>query len=390
MDILRNRSRLTNSLGHMFVDVFASITPVMLAFLSVPMSLTNAQIALAASLFTFFSSLLQPAFGWLADRYGSRWLGAGGLLWLMVFMSLVMVAGERGTFSLVVILLCLAGVGSAAFHPQGVMNAANVEQSRQTTGVSMFFFFGNVGMTLGPALTGLILTYAGPSSFPLLAVAGLPVVWLLATSTHSAAQPRNPDDSSSPSSQSRAPLAFGVVVALTALVVLRSWATFTTITFLPKFYQELGWGPARYGLVASIWTLGSALGNVLGGPAADRWGRRLVVSISLGLIVPLLLFLPYARGTTPFVVAALGGVLCGLSFSVVVVLAQTLLPGGKGFASGITMGAMFASGAAGNIVSGWIADDFGLTRSLQSLAFVALGAALCAQVLPGTRPAAEP
>ena len=113
------------------------------------------------------------------------------------------------------------------------------------------------------------------------------------------------------------------------------------------------------------------------------------MSTSLGLITPLLIFLPYARGATPFVVAALGGVLCGLSFSVVVVLAQALLPGGKGFASGLTMGAMFASGAAGNIVSGWIADNLGLTRSLQSLAFVALGAALCAQALPGTRPAAE-
>jgi hypothetical protein len=110
------------------------------------------------------------------------------------------------------------------------------------------------------------------------------------------------------------------------------------------------------------------------------------VSTSLGLIVPFLLFLRCARGTMPFVMSALGGVPCGLSFSVVVVPAQTLLPGGKGFASTITVGAMFASGAAGNIVSHWIEDRFGLTRSLQSLAFVALGAALCAQALAWETP----
>jgi MFS family permease len=83
----------------------------------------------------------------------------------------------------------------------------------------------------------------------------------------------------------------------------------------------------------------------------------------------------------------LGGLTSGLSFSIIMVLAQSLLPGGKGLASGFTMGFMFASGAVGNVINGWLADWFGLSISLQSVALVALGAAACARFLPRTRPA---
>jgi hypothetical protein len=75
----------------------------------------------------------------------------------------------------------------------------------------------------------------------------------------------------------------------------------------------------------------------------------------------------------------------GASQSIIVVLAQTLLPGGKAMASGLTLGFMFASGAIGGIINGLMADRIGLTLTLQSVALVALGAALCALALPATR-----
>lgn len=179
------------------------------------------------------------------------------------------------------------------------------------------------------------------------------------------------------------------VAALISLIALRSWANMGTTTFLPKFFQEArGWDPAAYGLVASMWTIGTAIGNLSGGPLAERWGRRLLVSSSLVAVAPVLLFLPYTEGFTAFLLTALGGLASGLSFSVILVLAQTLLPGGKGMASGLTLGFMFASGAIGNVINGWIADNWGLTLSLQSVALVALCGAMCAWIIPATRPAA--
>ena len=389
MHLLRNRALIQLSLGHMFLDLFSSVVPVLLAFLSVPMGLTNAQIATAASIYNFVSSLIQPAFGWLTDRIGSRWIGSLGLLWTMVTMSLVVVVGQMGSYSLLVAVLCLAALGSAAFHPQGAMNATHVEERYRTTSASIFFFFGNMGLMSGPLLAGVILQNFGPATFPLLILAGLPVVFLLATTAPLSEKSQLPgqDGEAGPRKRSRAYLTLAVLAPLVTMIAFRSWANFGTTTFLPKFFQDQGWDPTSYGIIASLWMLGTAIGNVAGGPLADRFGRRRLVSLSLFAMVPIMVVLPLSGGWLPFPLTVLGGLTSGLSFSVIMVLAQSLLPGGKGLASGFTMGFMFASGAIGNVINGWLADWLGLTISLQSVAAIAAVAAVCALFLPPTRPA---
>lgn len=389
MHLLRNRALVQLSLGHLFLDLFSSVVPVLLAFFSVPMGLTNAQIATAASLYNFVSSLIQPAFGWLTDRIGSRWIGSLGLLWTMISMSLVVVIGQMGSYPLLVGVLCMAALGSAAFHPQGAMNATHVAERYRTTSASIFFFFGNLGLMSGPLLTGVILQSFGPGSFPLLILAGLPVVYLMATTVPLSEQAPLPDqgDAARSSQKPGAYLALGVLVPLVIMIAFRSWANFGTTTFLPKFYQDQGWDPTSYGIIASLWMLGTAIGNVSGGPLADRFGRRRLVSLSLFAMIPIMIVLPLVGGWLPFPVTVLGGLTSGLSFSVIMVLAQSLLPGGKGLASGFTMGFMFASGAIGNVINGWLADWLGLAVSLQSVAAIAAVAALCALFLPRTRPA---
>jgi FSR family fosmidomycin resistance protein-like MFS transporter len=385
MSLLRKRSLVAVSLGHFTIDLFNSMSPVLLAFFSLPLGLSNAQIGLAASLYTFVASLFQPAFGWLADRHGSRWFGTVGLLWTLSWLSLAVTLGQSGMFLLLMIPFVLAALGSAAYHPQGAMNATNVDEGRQASSAAIFFFFGQAGLALGPAMAGLILGRVGPGGIPMLALIGLPVAAWLAATLRPTIDPITPVDHRQAEIRTQQRLAAGVILALMGMIALRSWANFGIATFLPKFYQEKGWGPESYGLVASILMMGSATGGVFGGPAADRWGRRLIVAGSLFASILPLLFLPVAGGAAVFVAAALAGAMLGASQSIIVVLAQTLLPGGKATASGLTLGFMFASGAVGGIINGWMADRIGLTLTLQSVALVALGAALCALALPATR-----
>ncbi len=60
MNILRNRLFLAVALGHTTIDVFNSAGPVLIAFLSVSMGLSNAQIGLTISLY----ALLAAARSW--------------------------------------------------------------------------------------------------------------------------------------------------------------------------------------------------------------------------------------------------------------------------------------------------------------------------------------
>ena len=65
-----------------------------------------------------------------------------------------------------------------------------------------------------------------------------------------------------------------------------------------------------------------------------------------------------------------------LLFSVVVVLAQSLLPNSRALASGLTLGFMFASGSLGAYLFGLAADFYPLPNVLQLNAGLCLLAAL--------------
>ena len=91
------------ALGHLMVDLLNGSRSVLLAYLSEPLGLTNANIALISTLYVWTASITQPVFGWLTDRFGPRWLAAGGLVWMMIFFMLAMfLPGKESLFLLVI------------------------------------------------------------------------------------------------------------------------------------------------------------------------------------------------------------------------------------------------------------------------------------------------
>jgi predicted MFS family arabinose efflux permease len=76
------------------------------------------------------------------------------------------------------------------------------------------------------------------------------------------------------------------------------------------------------------------------------------------------------------------GLFAGMPHSVLVISAQSLLPGRRAFASGLTLGLMFFSGAVGSLVLGLAADQIGLEAALQGLVLLLIAAAVAALFLP--------
>ncbi|NIM07001.1 MAG: MFS transporter, partial [Armatimonadetes bacterium] len=60
------------------------------------------------------------------------------------------------------------------------------------------------------------------------------------------------------------------------LAAFRSWTQANMVTFLPKYYSDLGFRPSFFGFIAALFMGGAALGNLMGGWLADRHGRRRV------------------------------------------------------------------------------------------------------------------
>ena len=76
------------------------------------------------------------------------------------------------------------------------------------------------------------------------------------------------------------------------------------------------------------------------------------------------------------------GMASDASLSVTLVMAQRLVPGRVGVASGVILGLGFVTGGIGVPVTGAIADRVGIEPALASLALLAIAAVLLATTLP--------
>ena len=394
MSILRHKLFLAVALAHFTVDVFSNMGSVLVTELGKSMALTTGQIGLAIGTYQLIAATTQPLFGWLSDKIGSRWFGSLSVPWTVTFIALaVLTAQTTNNFFLFMILFGLGAVGSGAFHPQGAMHAATVVIRRAATATAIFFLFGQTGLAGGPFIAGLTLDYVGPAGIYLLAFSTIPLLLYIGYAMRGATDFQPAASSSTPSKQPvilADKVRWGAIGLLALLISFRSWAFLGTVSFLPKVFQNMGWSPTSYGAITSIFWLASGVAGVLAGNLADRWGRRQVVFITLLLGSITLYFLPLNSGWLAFPLALICGGLLGASHSIIVVIAQALLPGQKAFASGLTLGYIFGVGALAVWGIGALADTWGLTLVIQMGAGIGILSALVALFLPATRETPQP
>jgi FSR family fosmidomycin resistance protein-like MFS transporter len=391
--VFKNSSRrvspfLAVTAGHLAIDIFNSMGPVVVAFLRAPLGLSAAQVGLAVGSYQFLAGATQPPFGWLADRIGSRFLGPTSVIWTIGLVSLALVLATRtGSYGLFLAVFSLAALGSGAFHPQGVMHSASSAAGRTATATAIFFLCGQVGLAGGPILSGYLLEHSGPRGIYALASIALPVGVLMAVGLrHTGGRHDAPVERTVAAAPAQASGHVARVVALLAIILTcRGWVTIGTAAFLPALFQAAGWSPSQYGIVTGLYWLGAGIAGVVGGRIADRWGRRPVVGIATLAGAALLVVLPIARGGWAFATALLAGALMGAAHSILIVMAQAFLPLRQGLASGLALGYLFGAGALSSFAIGILADTWGLARVIQGGAAVGLLAAILTAFLPPSR-----
>ncbi len=385
------------ALSHFVVDLLNGQRGVLFTYLSGPLGLTNTTLGLVTTAYILSAALMQPVFGYLTDRVGPRWMVAGGVLWMGALFTLgVAIPGRPG-----LLLLVLASIGSGAFHPAGTMQATlrsrRLIAGRETTATSYFFLFGQLGFFVGPLLGGLLLDQFGQAGLIGLTVLTLPIGFNAALQlTNARSENIRPVviggspvlEEAGPWSQqgtvsTKPMIDWSLLLILALLATVSSWALQTLITFIPKHLSDLGLAATGYGMLASLYVGGSAFGNVIGGTLADRFGKRRVAAVGLGLASLPLLTIPRAGiSAWLFLLIPFAGLLMGSAHSIVVVLAQRIIPTGMGLASGLILGFMFTTGALGLFLSGILADRLGVPVVFPLSAGLAVAAAVLALALP--------
>ncbi|MCY4020334.1 MAG: MFS transporter [Chloroflexi bacterium] len=393
--------------GHLTNDVFTSMVPVVLTFLAAGMlPMSNAQIGLAVSLSQLFGAFTQPFFGILADRSGGRWIGSLGLAFhVCMFTISILLAAMTRQYWLMFVPLVIATVGSGALHPVGALHAAESVPRRSAFNMAIFFLMGQTGLALGPAIAGILLDMANPdllgrlgqtvglsyfgiqdnlTPIIVLGLAAIPGVLLMSTSIpkhheHHQQRKERQDDPANGKNQHFPVLAF---IILGLIVVLRGVGQQGSVSFVPVLFEQKGWAPAAYGTITTAYWIASAVSGLVFGRLADRFDRRVVMMLSMLSSAPAFYLLPAYEGPVAFMLAIAAGGLSGGAHSLIVVMAQDLIPMRKGFASGAILGFIFGTGAIGTLIIGAVSDYIGLATTFQIVAVIIAVAGLLSMLLP--------
>ncbi|MEU0075286.1 MFS transporter [Streptomyces sp. NPDC006332] len=348
------------SLGHACVDVYQGAVAALVPFFVAERAYTYAAasgIVLAASL---LSSVVQPLFGALTDRWAMPWLLPLSALTAGIGVA---ASGIGGSYTLTLAAVALSGIGVAAHHPEAA-RAARVAAGGGNTAMGWFALGGNVGFALAPLLVAGVVAVGGLRASPLLVVPAVLGAVLCAAAVRTtrarglvaaAAGGTGTDDWPS-------------FLRLSGAVVCRSIVFVGLSAFVPLYVRERTGDGNLAGTVAlCVLYAGGATGTVAGGRLADRYGRLAVVRWSYALTVLAVAGVVLAPGATvyPFVALASAGLY--VPFSLQVTLGQDFLPRRVGTASGVTLGLTVSIGGLAAPVLGAVADATSLRAALVPL-----------------------
>ena len=365
------------SAGHFCADISQGALPALLPFLIATRGLKFAQAGGLVFAMSVGSSVIQPAFGYFADRLAKPWLMSLGLFLAGVGMSMV---GIAPTYWTIVLAAAVSGFGTAAFHPEAARLTNVVAKQNKATAMSYFSFGGNAGFAFGPVLAAGAYFACGLKGT--LALAMPPVVMAVVLMSYLAlftSSPSQQETQSKASEQTMQPDSWHSLV-----VTLRSIIFYGISTFLPLFYiHVLRQHPAFGSSMLTVFFGVGALGSLIGGSLADRFGNRKIIKYGFVGLFPVLLMWMYATTASWAAIVELPlAILYYAPFSAIVVLGQQYLPNRVGFASGVTLGlAVSIGGVVAPLLGRW-ADIHGIRSALFLVAILPVICAVIAYALP--------
>jgi FSR family fosmidomycin resistance protein-like MFS transporter len=347
------------SLSHMLNDTIQSLLPAIYPLLKTSFHLTFAQVGLITFAFQLTASLLQPLVGFYTDRRPRPFSLAIGMG--MTLIGLVLLS-RANSFHAILFAAAMVGTGSSIFHPEASRIARLASGGRHGFAQSVFQVGGNFGTSLGPLLAALIVVPHGQKSvlwFSLLALLGMLVLvsvgaWYRNHLDQMRGRKTLPSTPHSTLAGRKVRIALAVLVALifSKYIYLSSLTNYYTFFLIAKFGLTVQAAQIRL----FIFLFAVAAGTIMGGPLGDRFGRRLVIWISILGVAPFSLLLPYASSGWTIVLTVLIGFILASAFPAIIVYAQELLPGRVGLISGLFFGLAFGTAGIASALLGNLAD----------------------------------
>lgn len=374
------------AISHFFTDLNLGSLPAVLPFFIAAYGFDYKSVAGFMFASSCLSTIVQPIFGWLADRGPRNWFMGLGLILCGVTFAL---AGFLTNYWAIFTAILISGVGSAIFHPEAAKLVNAISGEKRGTGISIFSVGGNGGFGLGPLIAVALLTAFGLKGLAFYGVVsvlfGVPLLLFGGRIRASAPAPFKSSSGKTPSAAAEDLendwKSFG---KLSAFIVLRSACYTGIMSFLPLYcIYGLGTSNSAASATLTVIALSGIVCTFLGGPLADRFGCIKMVRLGSFLLVPAiaLAVLPHSLAWVYAMLIPIS-LAFNITYSPFVVLGQSYLAKSVGFASGITLGISFSAGGILAPALGWFGDKWGISYTMALVVLLSVLAAVITRFLP--------
>ena len=353
------------SLGHFFIDFYSNALGVFVPLLVDKLGITLTEAGFLGGLLSFSSSVTQPVYGYLSDRFRSPLFATLAPAVAGIFIASL---GLAPSFGWLIALVFLGGAGVASFHPAGSSRViSDVEPAKRQQAMAIFISCGSLGLAFGPSVFSYLFDTIGMPRAYLAAIPGVVVTLILVFFLPPATAV--PHRSASKFDFSELRPVWAPLTILYLCVFLRSLVQISFSALLPLYlHKERGYALSEASHLLSFYLAAGAIGGFIGGSMAQRFGGKRIIQISFLGSLPLLAVFFLSTGWVASTALIAGGFLLLFTIPVNVVMAQELAPTQAGTVSALMMGASWGmAGLIGIPLIGWVGDHYTLHTALSGL-----------------------
>lgn len=352
------------AMGHFFNDFYCNFLPILLPILIPKLGLSLTLSGALVMVMSLSANVLQPVFGYFMDKYNFNKIMPLIIPFGAVFICLTNWASN---FIVLAVLIGLSGLAVSTFHPMGAGLVSKVApDGKISTCISIFVAGGSFGFALAPILLVYFMQMYSLDYLPILIIPAIILGILMYSSGLSKARFVNEQVAKNMHFNLAQILQNKPLMLLNISMGLRAWLFTALVTFLPLWAIEKGCDNTLSGWILTIYLCGSVIGGLIGGALNDKIGYKKVILWALIFtLIPTMYFL-FAQQIDILMYIALfvGGGLVMAANPGAIVWGQDLLPDNPGMASGMMLGLSFGLGGFGTMLTGSLAENYGLTMAL--------------------------
>ena len=372
----------TLSLGHFIIDAYSGFLNPIMPFIAAKIGITMAVATVLISISNLTSSLSQPFFGYIADKWQRRFFIFWGMLMASLFLSFLGIAHNIWTLALCIIL---GHMGVAFFHPQASSIVYSYSKTTECSkDISVFIAMGTFGFALGPAISSGITQHFGLEKLPFACFLGIIMAFVLLKNIPKLSTIEIEKPKVSVLGALKAILKNKPVSILVGASIVKSFVVSSFPIILPFYWKSIGYSVANIGIILLVFMLAGALGVMTSPLLEKKVGIKNVFYISLMSVAPLgfVFYLSKGDGILALVSFILIGYVSLLASPVNMALAQKLMPEFKSMISGFIGG--FSWGVIGILlpVISLLAEKTGFMNILFLMTLIPLMFAYCIKYLP--------